>query len=151
MMSAWPGLAPSTVLYIVHMHMPNGSSVINLDCNSFHRSHSGYHDPAIAPCAPKRFTDDRLEGEFDSKSVDPPTPDSGVDVGVSPSPPSSVESLSPEQRDRMAAKKFEAESKRVVAMVGASLGSSWLKALLDEFKKPYIKEVCMQQYMIACG
>ena len=80
-------------------------------------------------------------------SPDPPTPDSGVDVGVSPSPPSSVESLSPEQRDRMAKKKFEAESKRIAVMVGASLGASWLEALFNEFKKPYIKEVCMQWYM----
>ena len=43
----------------------------------------------------------------------------------------------------MAVNKLEAESKRIATMVGAEkLGTSWVKALLSEFKKPYIKEVC---------
>lgn len=42
----------------------------------------------------------------------------------------------------MALKKFEAETKRIAAAVGTEkLGPSWIKALLSEFKKPYIKEV----------
>ena len=42
----------------------------------------------------------------------------------------------------MAVKKLEAETKRIAAAVGTEkLGPSWIKALLSEFKKPYIKEV----------
>lgn len=42
----------------------------------------------------------------------------------------------------MVLKKLEAETKRIAATVGTEkLGPSWIKALLSEFKKPYIKEV----------
>lgn len=50
--------------------------------------------------------------------------------------------MSPEQKERMAVNKIHAESKRIAATVGAEkLGPSWVKALLSEFKQPYIKEV----------
>ena len=107
---------------------------------SFLRSHPESDDTLTAPPARKRSTDDCLEWESDSKPSTSPTPEEG---GVSPSPTTrNIENLSPEQKDRIAAKKLEAESKRIVATVGAEkLGPSWLKALLSEFKKPYIKEV----------
>ena len=89
-------------------------------------------DPQTTPPPAKRSTDEiRAEGE-PSKSSTPPTPDSLNEA----------ESLSPEQKERMAQKKLEAETKRIAATVGTEkLGPSWVKALLSEFKKPYIKEV----------
>lgn len=93
-------------------------------------------DPQTAPPPAKRSTDEIREGE-PSKSSTPPTPDSLSGTGAG-----EAESLSPEQKERMAVKKLEAETKRIAAAVGTEkLGPSWIKALLSEFKKPYIKEV----------
>ena len=101
----------------------------------FFRSHPvDDDDPQIAPPPAKRSTDKIKEGE-PSKSGTPPTPDSlnGAE---------GAQSMSPEQKERMALKKLEAETKRIAATVGTEkLGPSWIKALLSEFKKPYIKEV----------
>ena len=91
-------------------------------------------DPQTTPPPAKRSTDEISEGE-PSKSSTPPTPDSLNEAG-------GAEGLSPEQKERMALKKFEAETKRIAVAVGTEkLGPSWIKALLSEFKKPYIKEV----------
>ena len=103
--------------------------------SSFNRSRSvDDDDPQTTPPPAKRSTDEISEGEW-SKSSTPPTPDSLKEAG-------GAESLSAEQKERMALKKFEAETKRIAAAVGTEkLGPSWIKALLSEFKKPYIKEV----------
>lgn len=92
------------------------------------RSHPSDDDPLTSPPPAKRSTDEnRAEGCDESHT--------------SPSPAVAAE-VSPEQKERMATKKLEAEAKRVAATVGAEkLGLSWVKALLTEFKKPYIKEV----------
>lgn len=97
-------------------------------------SEAGDDNPSNAPPAAKRSTHDiRIAGELSSS---PPTPGVGEGGAL-------VDDLSPEQKERMAVSKLEAESRRIAAMVGAEkLGSSWVKALLSEFKKPYIKEVC---------
>lgn len=65
----------------------------------------------------------------------------------SPGPTGSTPSLgpfSPEQRERMEAKKVEAEGKRIVKQFGVEaqgIGVSWTKALLPELKKPYLQQV----------
>jgi hypothetical protein len=106
------------------------------------RSHSvDDDDPQTTPPPAKRPTDKMTEGE-PSKSSTPPTPDSLSEAG-------GAESLSPEQKERMALKKLEAETKRIAAVVGTEkLGPSWIKALLSEFKKPYIKEVHAIMFII---
>ena len=101
------------------------------------RSHSENDEPLTSPPATKRQADYR-PAEEPLKSSTPLTPncDSSIKGGVSES------LLSPEQKERIATKKLEAESKRVAALVGAEkLGPSWVEALLSEFKKSYIKEV----------
>jgi len=51
-------------------------------------------------------------------------------------------SLSEEQKQRMEQKKLEAEARRVAKRFGArEIGVSWVKALVDEFKKTYIEKV----------
>ncbi len=65
----------------------------------------------------------------------------------SPSPHPSESShtpLSQEQKDRMESKKLEAESKQIAKKFDAKeIGISWVKELLDEFHKPYIRQVAI--------
>ena len=65
--------------------------------------------------------------------------------------------LSPEQVSRMESKRAEAEARLLTKKMGvatASIGPTWMQALLPEFKKPYIEEVsslCTCLYVWYCG
>ena len=61
----------------------------------------------------------------------------------SSSPPNGSENeLSPEQKLRMERNRLEAEARVIAKKFGAEkLGLTWVKALLAEFKKPYMQEV----------
>ena len=51
--------------------------------------------------------------------------------------------LSPGQRDAIASKKYDAQAKLWAKNLNASgLGPSWMKVLMEEFKKPYFTSVC---------
>lgn len=61
----------------------------------------------------------------------------------SSSPPNGSENeLSSEQKLRMERNRLEAEARVIAKKFGAEkLGLTWVKALLAEFKKPYMQEV----------
>ena len=60
-------------------------------------------------------------------------------VVMSESPP---EKLSSEQKMQIEERKLKAETRRLSSRFSAKdIGISWVKALLDEFKKPYIQDV----------
>ena len=61
---------------------------------------------------------------------------------LSLSSPGPITSPSQEQRELMEKKRLEAEARRLARRFGAEeIGISWVKALLAEFKKPYVQEV----------
>ena len=122
--------------------------VLSADCHMtfflllyYTRSHPEDDEPTTSTPPAKRAMDLSAAGESlpGSKSSTPPTPPVGEEGGGGGA---GSPLLSPEQKERIAGNKLEAESKRLAASVGAEkLGLSWVKALLSEFKKPYIKEV----------
>ena len=54
---------------------------------------------------------------------------------------SSRSELSPEQLSRMEKKRTEAEARLIAKRLKATIGSSWIQALLAEFKKNYMEKV----------
>ena len=56
-------------------------------------------------------------------------------------------SLSPEQKERIESRRLEAEAKLWSQKLGSeNLGSSWMKILSKEFKKPYFSKVILIDY-----
>lgn len=56
--------------------------------------------------------------------------------------------LSPEQVSRMERNKMEAEARLYARRLGAeTFGSTWVQALLPEFKKPYMEKVSFPQHL----
>lgn len=72
-------------------------------------------------------------------------PDDDITAANLPPPKRSHEedgSLTAEQKDELARKKLEAETKLLSKKLGVdNLDSSWVEALYLEFKKPYFTEV----------
>ena len=62
----------------------------------------------------------------------------------------SPEQLSPEQLSRMEKKRTEAEARLIAKKLKATIGPSWVQALLAEFKKSYMEKVswCMTRPLI---
>ena len=57
--------------------------------------------------------------------------------------------LSPEQVSRMERNKMEAKAKFYARRLGAeTIGSTWVQALLPEFKKPYMEKVSFPQHLL---
>ena len=103
-----------------------------------HRSRPKEEDAAI-PSPKKPLPDDSSNSKL--SSTPPP----------SGSPPGSGD-ISPEQRERMENSKLEAEAKIIAKKFGSEkLGLSWMKALLNELKKPYMQEAsyCMSPIVVS--
>lgn len=76
-------------------------------------------------------------GGHENNFSPPPT-----EMSSDSSPNSQENGLSPEQKSRMERNRLEAEAKVIAKKFGTKeMGLSWVKALLPEFKKPYMQEV----------
>ena len=93
----------------------------------------------ISPCVQCRLREESPISESLPNLSSPP-PSKRL---PSNSPPNgSGNELSPEQKLRMERNRLEAEARVITKKLGAEkLGLTWVKALLAEFKKPYVQEV----------
>ena len=97
----------------------------------------GSQENSFSPPPTKSLFESSLDSQENSSS--PPPAERSSDS----SPKSQENGLSPEQKSRMERNRLEAEAKIIAKKFGTKeMGLSWVKALLPEFKKPYMQEVC---------